>query len=58
MFYPSVPPVPINVPLLTGACSIFNRFVFIVSIVLSLYRFDVYARCHALLMREFNIVCV
>ena len=28
MFYPSVPPVPINVPLLTGACSIFNRFVF------------------------------
>ena len=38
MFYPSVPPVPINVPLLTGACSIFNRFVFIVSIVLSLYR--------------------
>ena len=34
----SVPPVPINVPLLTGACSIFNRFVFIVSIVLSLYR--------------------
>ena len=28
----------INVPLLTGACSIFNRFVFIVSIVLSLYR--------------------
>ena len=38
MFYPSVSPVPINVPLLTGACSIFNRFVFIVSIVLSLYR--------------------
>ena len=38
MFYPSVPPVPINVPLLTGACSIYNRFVFIVSIVLSLYR--------------------
>ena len=30
--------LPINVPLLTGACSIFNRFVFIVSIVLSLYR--------------------
>jgi len=30
--------VPINVPLLTGACSIFTRFVFIVSIVLSLYR--------------------
>jgi len=37
MFCPSVPPVPTNVPLLTGACSIFNRFVFIVSIVLSLY---------------------
>jgi len=36
--YPSVPPVPINVPLLTGACLIFNSFVFIISIVLSLYR--------------------
>jgi len=38
MFYPSVPPVPINVLLLTGACLIYNSFVFIVSIVLSLYR--------------------
>ena len=38
MFYPSVPPVHINVLLLTGACLIYNSFVFIVSIVLSLYR--------------------
>jgi len=30
---PQCTPVPINVPLLTGACLIFNRFVFIVSIV-------------------------
>jgi len=34
----SVPPVPINVLLLTDACLIYNSFVFIVSIVLSLYR--------------------
>ena len=32
MFYHSVPPVPINVLLLTGACLIYNSFVFIVSI--------------------------
>ena len=38
MFYPSVPPVPTNVVLSTGACLIYNSFVFIVSIVLSLYR--------------------
>jgi len=38
MFYPSVPPVPINVLLLTHAGLIYNSFVFIVSIVLSLYR--------------------
>ena len=38
VLYSSVPPVPINVPLLTGACLIYNSFVFIVSIVLSLYR--------------------
>ena len=56
MFYPSVPPVPINVPLLTGACSIFNSFAFIVSIVLSLYRLCTLSCTffHARLMREFN----
>jgi len=36
--YLSVPAVPINAFLLTGACLIFNSFVSIVSIVLSLYR--------------------
>ena len=56
MLYPSVPPVPINVPLLTGACSIFNSFAFIVSIVLSLYRLCTLSCTffHARLMREFN----
>jgi len=60
MFYPSVPPVPINVPLLTGACS------FSIGLFLWLalfYHCIVYARCqlvmhffHARLMREFNKV--
>ena len=41
-----------------GACSIFNRFVFIVSIVLSLYRLCTLSCTffHARLMREFNKV--
>ena len=60
MFYPSVPPVPTNVLLLTGACSIFNIFVSIVSIVLSLYRLCTLSCTffHARLMREFNKVLV
>jgi len=59
MFCPSVPLVPINVPLLTGACSIFNRFVFIVSIVLSLYHLcTLSCTFYARLMREFNKVRV
>ena len=60
MFYPSVPPVRINVPLLTGACSIFNSFVSIVSIVFCFitvsFMHVVMHFFHARLMREFNKV--
>ena len=57
-FYPSVPPVPINVLLLTGARLIYTSFVFIVSIILSLYRLCTMSCTffHARYVREFNKV--
>jgi len=57
MFYPSVPPVPINVLLLTGACLIYNSFVFIVSIFITVSFMHVVMHIfHARLLREFNKV--